>query len=299
MAYELTWGDVRDGGGPGYAQSPPRRSGSRGLELTRPLVAIDLETTGLDVREDRIVEIACIKLLPFEHESFPRGESGAVDPPVGFAEEIFTTRINPRRSICPEATAVHGLRDEDVCDAPQFAAIAPELLAFLSDCDLTGFNLLCFDLPMLTREFERVGQVFPAPGTQLIDSRRIYLAKEPRTLSAAYQLYCQRSLEQAHRAESDARAAADVLLAQIQRYPDLPRNVQGLSSYCGSRHRWLDADGRLIWRNDELVLGFGKYRYRPLREVQRHDPTYIEWVLADGFEPEVVSVVLETLQSAS
>lgn len=258
-----------------YNRTPPRR-----LRLRRPLVAIDVETTGLSISQDRIVELSCLKLLP---------QGG---------EKVLTFRLNPQRPISPEATAIHGISNAHVENKPVFGEIAGELLHFLQGCDLTGFNLAAFDLPLLVQELKRVGHRFPAPGTRIIDTRRIYLAKEPRSLAAAYQLYCGRPLQNAHTAEGDARAAAEILQAQISRYPDLPQSVEELDAFCRpDPDRWLDPDRRLYWREEQLAFATGKYRHRLLREIAAEDPTYIEWVLADGIPPEVVQVVREHLSA--
>jgi len=161
----------------------------RKLKLTRPLVVFDLETTGRDVTRDRMIEISAVKLLP-------SGE-----------REVKTRRVNPEMPIAPEATAVHGIRDEDVAQEPTFAKLARSLQAFFADCDVSGFNIERFDLPLLKREFARVGLEFPAGPMGVIDTWRIYVAKEPRNLTAALRYYCSRELMNAHSAEADAIAA--------------------------------------------------------------------------------------------
>ncbi|MEZ4272039.1 MAG: 3'-5' exonuclease [Myxococcota bacterium] len=248
------------------------------LSLTRPLISFDLETTGLDVREDRIVEISCVKI-------YPDGQ-----------REIRTRRLNPERSISKEAAQVHGITPEDVAEAPTFRQIARSLLRFLEGCDLTGFNLESFDLKLLKHEFARVGLDFPAAEIRIVDSRRIFMAKEPRTLAAAYTLYCGKELDGAHSAEADALAAADILLAQIERYPDLPPSMDALHEFCQpDRSHFVDEQGKLIWRDDCAVLAFGKYRGKPLQRIVTEDPEYLQWVTTSDFPEDTKSVIRQGL----
>lgn len=251
----------------------------RALSLDRPLVSFDLETTGLDVANDRIVEISCVKLLPDGRR------------------EVRTRRLNPGRPISPQATAVHGIRDEDVAGEPTFDQVAKSLHTFFEGCDLTGFNVEHFDLPLLTRELQRVGLAFPHPGTRVIDSWRIFLTKEPRDLSAACRFYCGRELERAHSAEADAMAAADVLLAQVQRYCDVPTEVAALEEFCHPMQPdWVDRDGRFVWRDGVICLGFGKHRDRPLKTVARENPDYLRWMCKEQFSAEAVAIARAALR---
>lgn len=249
-------------------QTPSQRN----LELTRPLVAFDLETTGLDINTDRIVEISCIKLSP------------------DGSREVKTKRINPTIPIAAAATAVHGITDADVQDAPTFKQIARALFDFLNGCDLTGFNIEGFDLPLLRKEFERVGIVFPSDGVFVLDSWRIFLQREPRDLTAAYRFYCHKDLQHAHSAEADATAAADILLAQIARYEDMPLQLDALYAHCKDP-TWIDNDGKLMWRNDEAVMGFGKHKHRLLKEMVQNESGYLQWMAASNFSPTVVDII--------
>jgi DNA polymerase-3 subunit epsilon len=253
-------------------------SKDRHLVLSRPLVVFDLETTGLDVRSDRIVEVSCVKI----------GVDGS--------HEIRTRRINPGMPISPQATAVHGITDEDVRDEPSFGQLARSLFALLEGCDLSGFNIEGFDLPMLTSEFERVGIRFPAGPTHVVDSWRIFLQKEPRDLTAAYRFYCGRDLAAAHSAEADAKAAAEVLLAQVARYADLPTAVDGLHDFCHPVHpEWIDGDGKLVFSANEACLAFGKHRYKTLRRMVQEESDYLHWILQSDFSDEVKDIVREAL----
>lgn len=231
---------------------------ARTLQLQRPLISFDLETTGLNVNEDRIIEMSCVKLMP------------------DGARKTLTLRLNPQRPISPEASAVHGISDSDLADCPTFEAVADDIAAFMADGDLTGFNIERFDIPMLAQEFGRVRKTFPEPGTQVIDSFRIFCHFEPRDLVSAYRMYCNKTLEQAHSAEADAVAAADVLLAQLQRYEELPLDATGLHAFCHPvRPDWVDSDGKIIWQSGEAALGFGKHRGRTLRAMVAEEPNYL------------------------
>ena len=250
----------------------------RTLTLVRPLVAVDLETTGLDVNADRIVEISCIKINP------------------DGSREVRTRRLNPGIPISESATAVHGIRNEDVANEPMFAQVAQGLSDFLFGCDLTGFNLENFDLPLLKKEFSRVNLAFPAADTLIIDSCRIFQAREPRDLSAALRFYCNKQLTRAHSAQADAEAAADVLLGQIARYEDLPCSIPELYQHCKQgQPNWLDPDGRLVWLGKEAALGFGKHRNRTLREMCERDPEYLRWMLGANFSSAVVDIIRAAL----
>ncbi len=252
------------------------------LELTRPLVSFDLETTGLEPKNDRIVEICCVKLM-LDGERITK-----------------TRRLNPTIPIGEAAAAVHGISDADVADAPTFVQVAKSLFSFMRGCDLTGFNLTHFDLPMLRAEFKRADLVFPEPDdkVRVMDSHRIYVAKEPRNLSAAYAYYCQRELLNAHSAEADALAAIDILLAQVARYEDLPTDVAGLDEFCHpGRADWIDDDGRLYKKEGKVAIGFGKYRHRLLAEVVSENREYVEWIARADFGPDVVRVVREALDA--
>jgi DNA polymerase III subunit epsilon len=251
----------------------------RTLTLERPLVAIDLETTGLDAAKDRIIEICCVKL-------FADG-----------SREVRTRRLNPAMPISAEATAVHGIRNEDVAAEPLFEAVAKSLAAYLAGCDLTGFNIEHFDLPLLVREFKRAGMTYPEGPVRVIDSRRIFLTKEPRDLAGAVRFYCGKQLERAHSAEADAIAAAEVLLAQVARYDDLPLSPNELHEFCHPQHPdWLDPDGRLLWQGDKAVLGFGKHKGRSLEAMAAESPDYLRWMAAADFSAEVAGVVKAALR---
>jgi DNA polymerase-3 subunit epsilon len=247
------------------------------LRLRRPLVAFDLETTGLDLQQDRIVEISMVKI-------FPDG-----------TREVRTRRLNPGMPIPPSASAVHGILDEDVRDCPRFAQVANSLHALLADCDLTGFNVAKFDLPFLANEFQRCGLAFPAPGTHVLDSYRLYTLREPRDLGSALRYYCDREPMNAHSAEADAIAAADVLLGQLARYEDLPDTVDALEEIIHPRDpSWADATGKLAWRGEDLIVQFGQKKGRSLRDLLSTEPDFLRWILRKDF-PTDVKILVEAV----
>lgn len=235
------------------------------LQLTRPLVFFDLETTGTNITHDRIVELSFLKLNPD-----------------GTTEEK-TRRINPGMHIPEEATAVHHITDEDVASEPQFKQVARSLAEWLRGCDFAGFNSNRFDLPLLDQEFARAQVDFDFTACRFIDVQTIYHKREPRTLVAAYRYYCKRELEEAHSAMADTRATYEVLMAQMEHYGDLPENVEDLSDYA-SQNRSVDFMGRLVYDDNGVeLINFGKYKGKNAEEVLRHDPGYYAWIMAGDF----------------
>ncbi len=248
------------------------------LKLQRPLVVFDLEATGLNSRLDRIVEIGLVKILPDGKQM------------------IHTFRVNPEIPIPPEATAIHGISDRDVAECPTFDELAPKLLALLKDCDLAGFNVLQFDIPLLTEEFLRAQVRFDVSDRKVIDMQRIYHKKEPRDLAAAVRFFCKEELVGAHGAEADALAAAKVLEAQLDRYPDLPREVVELDAFCNPRDPdWADGGGRLKWVKGELTINFGQRRGVPVSTLVRQDPGYLRWIVRSDFPREMQELIRRSL----
>ncbi|WP_165227485.1 3'-5' exonuclease [Aquisphaera insulae] len=253
---------------------------SRSLRLERPLVVLDLETTGKRVESDRIVEISALKLSP---DGARRGH---------------TRRLNPGIPIPPEATKVHGITDVDVSHERTFAEIARGLADYLEGCDLCGFNVWRFDLRILIAEFRRVDVPFTMAGRHVIDPMRIYHRREPRDLAAALRFYCGREHEEAHRAEADVLAALRVLEAQVERYEDLPLTVSGLHRTMGYPDV-VDPDGKFV--RDEtgtVVFGFGKHLGKPVGEVAKTDPSFLDWMLGRDFNEEAKDVARLALAEA-
>ena len=235
------------------------------LQLTRPLVFFDLETTGTNISNDSIVEISLVKLMP----------DGQV------LEK--TRRINPEMHIPEEATAIHHITDEDVAKEPTFRQVANSLAQLLTGCDIAGFNSNRFDVPLLDQEFERAGIDFDISRARMIDVQTIYHKKEPRTLVAAYRYYCGKELEGAHGALADTRATMEVLLAQLERYDDVPTEVGALAEYA-SANRNVDIAGRLVFdEKGREVINFGKYKGKLAEEVLAKDPGYYSWIMQGDF----------------
>ena len=248
--------------------------------LRRPVIFLDIEATGADATRDRIVEIALIKKHP----------DGRLEEQV--------QRINPGVRIPVEVVAVHGIRNEDVAEAPSFKDYAPALARFLEGCDLGGFGISRFDVPMLAEEFKRAGLAWSAEGRSLLDGLTIFHQRERRDLTAAYQFYCQKTLEGAHGARADALASMEVLFAQLERYADLPQDIEGLHAYCNKPdQRFVDGQRKFIWRDGEACLNFGKYKGEPLRKLVERQRDYVEWMVSDGkFSQEVIDLCWKALR---
>ncbi len=238
----------------------------RPLCAGRPLVVFDLETTGTEKTLDRIVEIAAVAVPP---EGPPR---------------VFDRRVNPGVRIPSEASAIHGISDADVRDAPSFRDVAPELLAFLGEADLAGYNIRAFDVPLLVREFQRAGHRFSLDGRRIVDMQTIFFRKEPRDLAAAVRFFAGREHAGAHAALADVVAAAEVLAGQLRRYPDLPRTLDGLHEFSQPvEGRWVDPDKRFVWRDGEAVFAFGVHRGKSLALVAETKPDYLDWIIRGDF----------------
>lgn len=253
--------------------------------LARPIVFFDLEATGLDPRNDRIVEISLLKM-------FPPGPDGTTPEPL-----VRTRRVNPTVPIPPGATQVHGITDADVAHEPPFATLARSLFELLEDCDFAGFGVRRYDLPLLAAEFRREGLKLEYQSRNVIDGKDIYHHKEPRSLTAAYALYCGGELKSAHSAEADMLASRDVILAQLERYEDLPTDVAALSivGAPAADPDAFDGEGKLKWIGDEVVLNFGKSKGRTLRELSTQDRGLLEWILRGDFNEEVRTCVRNAL----
>ena len=245
------------------------------LNLKRPIIFFDLETTGVDTSRDRIVEISMIRIEP-------DGE-----------EIVRTRRLNPGMPIPPEATAVHGITDDDVRDCPTFAQVAKSLAEFVRGCDFGGFNSNRFDLPLLVEEFLRVGIDVDFKQRRFVDVQNIFHKKEQRTLVAAYRFYCDKELDDAHSAAADTRATYEVLQAQLDRYDDLENDIDFLASF-SSRGESADYAGRILYNEKgEEVFGFGKYRGQRVAEVFRREPSYYAWMLNGDFPLYTKKVITE------
>jgi len=235
------------------------------LNLKNPLVFFDLETTGIDIVRDRIVEISYIKV-------YPNGK-----------EEMKTQRINPGMPIPPASTAIHGITDDDVKNCPHFKEIAKTLAAQIEGCDLAGYNSNRFDIPMLAEEFLRADVNVDLTKRKFIDVQTIFHKMEQRTLSAAYKFYCNKSLENAHTASADTMATYEVLKAQLDRYPELENDVTFLSKFSSFNNN-VDFAGRMVYNDKgQEVFNFGKHKGQLVTEVFASDPNYYAWMMNGDF----------------
>jgi len=234
------------------------------LQLKKPLAIIDLETTGINLGLDRIVEIAIVKIL------------------ADGTRIVKRKLINPEMPIPKASSDVHGITDEMVKDAPTFKQVAHELKQVLDGCDIAGYNSNRFDIPLLMEEFLRVQVDFDMKNRKLLDVQNIFHKMEPRTLSAAYRFYCNKTLEGAHGAEVDASATFEILQAQIAKYPDLGTNIDSILKVIGE-DQIVDFARRFIMENGIEVFNFGKFKGRPVSDVLKAEPQYYDWMMKGDF----------------
>lgn len=246
------------------------------LNLSKPIIFFDLETTGVNFQTDRIVEISYIKVNP------------------NGSEESRTIRVNPGCPIPAEATAVHHITDADVAGERQFKDIARELARTFQGCDIGGFNSNRFDLPLLMEEFLRAGvDDFDLSHSRLIDVQTIFHKMEQRTLVAAYKFYCGKDLTEAHSANADTRATYEVLMAQLDRYPEALKNDMDFLASFSVQKRPVDVAGRLVYdEQGRETFNFGKHRGKPVDEVFAADPNYCDWIQKSDFSANTKQVVL-------
>lgn len=235
------------------------------LNLTKPLAFFDLETTGLNIASDRIIEISIVKIN------------------IDGTKEVKTKLINPTIPISPESTAIHGISDDDVKNEPSFKQISKELAKFLEGCDLAGFNSNRFDVPMLVEEFLRADVDFDISKRKLVDVQNIFHKMEQRTLSAAYKFYCNNELVNAHSAEADTTATFEILEAQLSKYKDLKNDVGFLSEFTKMNNN-VDLIGRIVYdENNVEVFNFGKHKGKSVKEVLEKEPSYYHWMMNGDF----------------
>ncbi|HOK38511.1 MAG TPA: 3'-5' exonuclease [Bacteroidales bacterium] len=235
------------------------------IDLKKPIVFFDLETTGINPATDRIVEISILKV-------WPNGK-----------QDSKTYRINPEMPIPPRATEVHGISDEDVKNAPTFKMIAAEIVNILSDADIAGYNCNKFDIPLLAEEFIRSDVEFDFKKRNIVDVMVIFMKKEPRNLEAAYKFYCNKELENAHSANADTLATFEVFAKQLEKYQDLGSDISQISEF-SSHSDYVDFAGRLIYDEDKnVIVNFGKYKGLKLYDVFAKDSSYYDWVQKGEF----------------
>jgi len=244
-----------------------------------PVVFMDLETTGLSLTQDRIVEIAMLKVNPDGSQVKKR------------------KLINPEKPIPPEVTAIHGISDEMVKDAPIFKVAANEIKQFMDGCDLAGYNSNKFDWPLLMEEFLRCGLDFEITDRKLLDVQRIYHVMEPRNLSAAYKFYCDQTLENAHSAEADVNATWEVFEAQIQKYDQLGNTIESVLQQIGE-DEIIDFARRFVMENGKAVFNFGKHKGKVVEDVLKNEPSYYDWMMKSDFAMHTKQKLTEILNRA-
>ena len=256
------------------------------LNLSRPLVFFDLETTGINVGTDKILEISMLKVMP-DHTTHLR-----------------TELINPGMHIPVEVSKIHGIYDKDVVNKPQFEKLAPSILDFLKGCDLAGYNLLKFDIPLLVEEFLRIGMDFDLRGIHIIDVQNIFHRMEPRNLRAAYMFYCKKTLENAHTAEADTVATFEILQSQLDCYKDkayvdeeenvtypIQNNVADLALF-STPNRNVDLMGHIVFdENDREIFNFGKHKGKTVEQVFMVEPNYYDWMMKADFPLDTKKII--------
>jgi DNA polymerase-3 subunit epsilon len=247
------------------------------LKLKNPLVFFDLETTGISISNDRILEYSFVKILP------------------NLEKEVKTQRINPTIPIPIESSLIHGIYEKDIADAPTFRDVAKNLAKWLEGCDLGGFNIIKFDVPMLVEEFLRVDVDFETKNKKLIDAQRFFHLMEKRNLSAAYKFYCDKDLANAHSAEADTLATLAVFESQVDRYDgqmvkdNLGKDLGVFTNDMEKLHeltfsKMADLAGRMVYNNNgEIVFNFGKHRGKPVTKVLKSEPSYFDWMMKGDF----------------
>jgi len=234
------------------------------LQLARPIAFIDLETTGVNIAVDRVIEIAIIKILPDKNKV------------------VKHKLINPKMPIPKASSAVHGITNEKVKDAPTFKEVANELKQFIDNADLSGYNSNRFDIPLLMEEFLRAGITLEMHNRRMLDVQTIFHMMEKRTLAAAYKFYCEKELEGAHSAEADATATWEILEAQLLRYEHLGNTLDTVLQFTGEE-KYVDFARRFVLENDVEVFNFGKFKGRCVAEVLKTEPQYYDWMMKGDF----------------
>lgn len=246
------------------------------LNLKKNLCIFDIEATGLDVSQDRIVEISILKVTP-------EGE-----------ETELTLRINPEMEISEESISIHGITQEDIKNSPTFKEVAKQIADFIGDADLAGYNSNKFDIPMLVEEFLRVDYHFDMRSRKFIDVQNIFHKMEQRTLAAAYKFYCEKDLENAHSAFADVKATYEVFKAQLKKYDELENDINFLADFSqNNKYKIVDFAGRIAKNNKgELIYNFGKHKGKTVEEVDKVEPGYYGWMMNSNF-PRYTKLVLE------
>jgi DNA polymerase-3 subunit epsilon len=250
------------------------------LNLKNPIIVFDLETTGINIASDRIVEISYLKVE------------------LNGSETTKTMRLNPEMPIPEKVTAIHGITDEDVKDAPTFNEVAKSIARDFEGCDLAGYNSVKFDIPLLAEEFLRSDVDIDLKRRKFVDVQVIFMKMEPRTLTAAYKFFANKELGNAHSAEADTLATYEVLQAQLDRYPNLENDIGKLAEF-SAYNRNVDFAGRIVFNDDDVeVFNFGKHKGKPVSEVLAKDPGYYGWMMNGDF-PLYTKKVLTSIKLGS
>jgi DNA polymerase III subunit epsilon len=244
------------------------------LQLKRPLAILDLETTGITITTDKILEIAIVKIMP------------------DGSEKKIIKRLNPGMPIPKASSDIHGILDADVANEPTFKDAANEIKMFLDNCDLAGYNSNRFDIPLLTEEFLRVGIDINLRDRKMVDVAQIFMKMEKRTLEAAYKFYCKKQLIDAHSAEADVRATYEVLLSQLEMYGELENDVTFLHDF-SKGEEFADFSRRIKLVNAEPVFNFGKYKEQSVATVFKKEPQYYDWMMRGDFAQDTKKVISE------
>ena len=249
------------------------------LKTDRPLAVFDIESTGINPRMDRIIDLAIVRIQ------------------TDGTRETFTFRVHPERLIPKEASQVHGIWDDDVKDCPPFRDRAEEIAGVLENCDLCGYNLIHYDIPLLVEEFNRAGQPFSLEGRRVIDAQKIFHKMEPRTLTAALMFYCGSDHVDAHGALADVIATIDVLEGQFDKYETLPVDIQELDQFCSPRDpSFVDRTGKLKWKDGEIIINFGRNQGRKLRDLAAMEPGFLRWVIDNNFPQDTRDILADALR---
>jgi DNA polymerase III subunit epsilon len=250
----------------------------KNIKIERPLVFLDVESTGLNVKQDRIIEITMLKI-------FPDGK-----------EEVKSKRINPEIPIPAESFAIHGISNDDVKDEPTIGEYAGEIIDFLNNCDIAGFGIIKYDLPLIENELKRIGVKLDKTSRNVIDSMVIFHRMEPRDLTSAYKKYCAKELDNAHQSNTDVKATAEVLDGQMGVYGNLKNDIHQLHLFCNpDEENFVDKEGKLVWRNNDIVINFGQHQGKLLSEIVKITPDYLNWILRSDFEDDLKSIVCDAL----
>lgn len=249
------------------------------LKLDRPLVFFDLETTGLAMNMDKIIELAYVKVFPGD---------GLIQK-----DDIF---INPEIPISKESSAIHGIKDEDVAMMPTFKEKAQDIYEIFKNCYYSGFNVNGFDLPFLKREFLRVGIDFEYTNDDIVDAKQIFHYMEPRTLTAAYKFYCEKELVDAHSAIADVEATVEVFISQLKKYSEV-RDWEFIKKiHSADLEKFVDNDRKFYWRDGVAHFAFSKHKDKKLEEVAATEPGFLNWIIQSDFSDETKEIVMKALK---